>query len=686
MNMKKKVFLLPLFALLFTSLTGCGHSNEGEQNQGDNQQEQTPTPTPSGGDQTPSGGDQTPSGGDQTPSGGDTTPVVEKVTVTFHSNGGSSVRKQEIDKGTTATKPTNPTKAGYDFVNWYTEAALTNVFDFTTPVNQNIDLYAKWALSVSPVLLASVTPDAVDAGDTEFSVWTSSEFVGHSIDGWQTGCTLNMSWRTVLVVDAEGRLCYGVYCPANGYGSPREYSYMCNEYYAKDGVGYTQNPAFRFGSNFASNSNDWQLVVPTGGFIITGHTNGSRTIDSLATGGKFTNDAGAEDILNSKINATHAEFSTRSFKFREGKVEVYDLATHLTYTGTKAGAFVGNAETATYSKTLLLYEGNTIRLEFFDGIVEFALTESLATFTGDYTTTRGGDHNAKMYVASDETKDVLIAGARGRYQFDYSYSANTLTITYTETNSFYLYLNNVLCDEVERMNVTYNEAFTLPTPTVPTGYTFSRWVNSAGQTVESGTYGIKDDMNLYAAFRDSTNKEYAYVGKQAAASTTADTQFTVVDSTRGFIAHSHSGWNVGCTWNMSWRTFAIIDAEGRVCYAVWCAANGYGGPKAYTYHCDPHYQATGVGWEGNPIFTIDPEFDDWPNKTTDNRNAWDLFTIEVPTGGYIISTHSDGANDLVTMLSGGQLTEAGAALNEGHSWDNRFEVINDVVYCRLNLA
>ncbi len=41
-----------------------------------------------------------------------------------------------------------PKATGYDFVGWYTDEALTEAFDFTQPVTENIVLYAKWTLHV----------------------------------------------------------------------------------------------------------------------------------------------------------------------------------------------------------------------------------------------------------------------------------------------------------------------------------------------------------------------------------------------------------------------------------------------------------------------------------------------------------------------------------------------------------
>ncbi|MDR3344593.1 MAG: InlB B-repeat-containing protein, partial [Oscillospiraceae bacterium] len=71
--------------------------------------------------------------------------------VTFNSNGGSSVPSQAIEIGNTAAAPPAPTRAGYTFVAWYSNAALTALWDFATVVTGDITLYAKWnALPTTP--------------------------------------------------------------------------------------------------------------------------------------------------------------------------------------------------------------------------------------------------------------------------------------------------------------------------------------------------------------------------------------------------------------------------------------------------------------------------------------------------------------------------------------------------------
>ena len=65
-------------------------------------------------------------------------------TVHFETNGGSAIADMEVNSGDTITAPTDPTKDGYEFKGWFTDAALTAEFDFATAITHNTTLYAKW--------------------------------------------------------------------------------------------------------------------------------------------------------------------------------------------------------------------------------------------------------------------------------------------------------------------------------------------------------------------------------------------------------------------------------------------------------------------------------------------------------------------------------------------------------------
>ena len=66
-------------------------------------------------------------------------------TVTFNSNGGTTIVSRNVVAGSLLTKPTNPTKSGYSFMGWYKDPAYASVWNFASDtVNGNVTLYARW--------------------------------------------------------------------------------------------------------------------------------------------------------------------------------------------------------------------------------------------------------------------------------------------------------------------------------------------------------------------------------------------------------------------------------------------------------------------------------------------------------------------------------------------------------------
>ena len=65
-------------------------------------------------------------------------------TVTFDPNGGSAVEAQTVRSGAKASRPADPAKSGFVFAGWYTDAALTEAYDFDSAVKSDLTLYAKW--------------------------------------------------------------------------------------------------------------------------------------------------------------------------------------------------------------------------------------------------------------------------------------------------------------------------------------------------------------------------------------------------------------------------------------------------------------------------------------------------------------------------------------------------------------
>ena len=127
--MKKKLLAMLVLSLTLTAsvgLAGCfDTANSSSNSDSTNSESSIPEGDSSSGDDSSS-----------------QAPVIATFTVTFNSDGGSAVDAQTIDEGETATKPTDPTKAGYTFAGWTLNG---EAYDFTTPVSSDIQLVATWA-------------------------------------------------------------------------------------------------------------------------------------------------------------------------------------------------------------------------------------------------------------------------------------------------------------------------------------------------------------------------------------------------------------------------------------------------------------------------------------------------------------------------------------------------------------
>ncbi|MBO7122866.1 MAG: InlB B-repeat-containing protein [Treponema sp.] len=80
-------------------------------------------------------------------------PVLPTYTVAFNSNGGSDVASQTVTSGQTASKPADPTKEHFKFVEWCSDQACQTAFDFATPITNDTILYAKWESVIYTVTL-----------------------------------------------------------------------------------------------------------------------------------------------------------------------------------------------------------------------------------------------------------------------------------------------------------------------------------------------------------------------------------------------------------------------------------------------------------------------------------------------------------------------------------------------------
>ena len=109
-------------------------------------------------------------------------------TITFDSNGGSSISPIESQFDIKITKPDDPVKEGYLFVGWYSDSSLTNIYYFDTMPAENMVLYAKWAVNINTVTFETdggtiMSPAIVETGD-KVTKPSNPVKTGYSFEGW----------------------------------------------------------------------------------------------------------------------------------------------------------------------------------------------------------------------------------------------------------------------------------------------------------------------------------------------------------------------------------------------------------------------------------------------------------------------------------------------------------------------
>ena len=75
--------------------------------------------------------------------------VREKITVTFNTNGGTTIDPIQFGIDEQLIMPPNPTKAGYIFDGWYLDPELSSSVDPSQGILENITFYAKWKRNIS---------------------------------------------------------------------------------------------------------------------------------------------------------------------------------------------------------------------------------------------------------------------------------------------------------------------------------------------------------------------------------------------------------------------------------------------------------------------------------------------------------------------------------------------------------
>ena len=115
---------------------------------------------------------------------------IEKNTVTFEPNGGSTVDLQIVVQGDCATEPAAPTRTGYIFKGWQYAG---EAFDFSTSITQDILLEAKWEVETYTISYDLGGGTIATANPTTYTIETETFTLNNPVKdsynfkGWYNG-------------------------------------------------------------------------------------------------------------------------------------------------------------------------------------------------------------------------------------------------------------------------------------------------------------------------------------------------------------------------------------------------------------------------------------------------------------------------------------------------------------------
>jgi len=414
------------------------------------------------------------------------TEVHPGLVVTFNPNySGASSTKTTLTNEQKLNYPTNPTRSGYVFTGWYTDAACTNKYNFKGNITTDMTLYAGWKS-------LTITNNSTYSWKSSGGVLTSTNKGNSSTSEYRITAT------TPVTITFEYKT-----------SSESGYDYL---YIKKNG---SQLKSCSGSTSYVS----YSVTLATGdylSFIYSKDSSGSNGSD-CAYISNLTFTSTATQTSTAKASCT----TNITYEYKTGdkisQTVTFDKDFTLPVPTRRGYAFLGwyNGETkveagswTTASNITLTPKwevgGNTLTLDANGGTVSsnsvpviFDKSFTLPTPTRTGYTFDGWFSGDKQYVSGtwNEIDDVTLVA---------KWTANNYDITYDDTaevKANVVVTFNPNYSGSTSTTVTLTNGQTLTYPTVPTrsGYAFVGWYTDSSCTTKynfSGT--ITENITLYA--------------------------------------------------------------------------------------------------------------------------------------------------------------------------------------------
>jgi len=392
-----------------------------------------------------------------------------------HGYGGLSDSIPVIHGGK-AVRPVNPTRAGYTFMDWYADAALSTLYDFDSIVSKDITLYAGWDF-LGTVTVTSGTTTIYHANlDAAFnSITTAGNYTVTLLENQTLGArTLSTAGVNITLVSSETGAANERIIQYNGAASV----YM---FFMTSGVSLT------LGNNITL------VGIPGGSMSLLYVQNGTLTMQS---GSKITGHTTSRDVIviegaNSRFVMSGGTITGNTTTWAGGS----DLSGGvLINSGATAaitgGSITGNSPVDLFinSATIFNLSGNAavgnIRLNASSAISNANIT--LGAFTGTVGTLNLRSENAVMDTVINWWLNKQVIQAAAGY-----------TLTATDVAKFTL--GNFISSNVSVTRAIGDTYY------IGTGTDLGRLVSKFGSGTAADPFLINNETDLRAVGRGTYN-------------------------------------------------------------------------------------------------------------------------------------------------------------------------------------
>lgn len=502
-------------------------------------------------------------------------------TISFNSQGGTSVSQKTVTYDAKHGTFTSPTRTGYTFQGWYTEKEGGNriIAESKVTIAANRTLYAHWKANIYPVTFSSQGGTAVSSKnvtyDSTYGTLTTPAKTGYDFQGWYTAAsggtkitassTVKITQPLTLYAQWKGKTISVSFNVNGGSGTVPSRSYVVGDKYSSLPTKPTEPSGYGFTGWFTAKSGGTKITT-TSSVLYEAKTLYAQYSPKEYT---VTFDSQCGISVNTKKVTYDSKYGTLSTLVRTGYI--FDGWYTTPATGGSKVTSETIVKTAGNHKLYARWTPRTYTVGF-NSQGGAAVTSINVVYNRTYgtlpTPTKVG-HNFDGWFTAKSGGDKVTSGTKVQITANQTlyaqWTPKTMTVKFAANGG----------TAVDAISVTYGKKYgTLPS-TTRTGYLFQGWFTEkeeGSKVTKDSTVTATGTHTLYAHWKANTYVVNFFTD----GGTTVDNKNVTYDSAYGTLVspgkdgYTFKGWFTEKTGGTQVKSTTIVKtAKSHTLYAHW---------------------------------------------------------------------------------------------------------------------